>query len=328
MRFFENLKTDRKFLLIVIGFVLATFLVPYLTIPGLIVWWFYKKSRFSKKAKVIASFVVGGALLTLVGLGLIAYAKDQEPHLTINEPHGNISVKAQQTVIKGTYEPKDRKVWVNGKEVNVSNGTFEMVYDLKEGENKIEITAGNWKRARVNLIITRELTDEEIATRTTPNSTALKQPSSTPQPTKLSQTPEQKIEERIRTSLKQSTNTNKNKIIEIRINKAFDNDKEYGVFISINADDNLSEDFIKKGIWGDMTNIYIALYKEPIGIREATIVAHFPMTDKYGNSSDQMVMKTSLQVDEAKKVNWNSDKATLSLQVLPEVWTTQTNLLK
>lgn len=345
MTIIRRLKTDRKLLFVVIGLVIATFVVPYLTIPGLILWWFYKKSKFSRKFKTIATSVVGGLIAILMTFGFIAYAKDIEPHLTVSSPASVTSIKGQQITINGTYDPADRKIWVNGKEVSASNGSFETTYQLREGENKIEVTAGNWKRANVNLIVTRELTDEEIAARATPTPTpklsdmptqevtkapqAVKQATSTPQPTQTTKTPQQIIEDKIRASITDKTgNNNKPKFIEVRVNKAFDNDKEYVVFVSINGDDNFSEDWIKKSIWGDMTDIYIALYKKPIGVREATIVAYFPMKDKHGNTSDEVVIKTSLETTEAKKVNWNEDEATLSLRILPNVWDTQINLFK
>lgn len=335
MKIIEKLKTDKKFLLIVIGLVLATFLVPYLTIPVLILWWFYKKSKFSRKFKTIATGVVGGLIIVLMTLGFIAYAKDIEPHLTVSEPASTTSIKAQQITIKGTYDPVDRKVWISGKEIAASNGSFETVYQLKEGENKIDVTTGNWKRARVYLTVTRELTEAEKTARITQapsslptatlqptkDSVAPKQVTPTLKPTTSPKTPEQAIEDKIRASVAKRTNTNKDKIIEIRINKAFDNDKEYLVFVNMNADDNLSDDWIKKGIKGDMADIYIALYKQPIGVREATVFAYFPMIDKYGNTSDMMIMKTSLAATEAQKINWNQDESIISHQILPDIWT-------
>lgn len=342
MKIIERLKTDRKFLLKVVGLAIATLVVPYLTIPGLMIWWFYKTHKISKMVKVIVMGLFGASTILLLVFGIAIYAKDLEPHLTVSEPSGNTKVQAKQITLKGNYDPPDRVVWVNSKRVPSTNGSFEAVYDLQEGENKIDVTAGKWKRAHVYLTVIRELTAEEIAAKTTPTSqpttasvqeptkapTAVKQTTPTPQPTKLPQTPEQVIEAKIRASVKKRTNTDKDKIIEVRVNKAFDNDKEYVVFVSINADDNLSEDWIKKGIWGDMTDIYIALYKQPVGIRQAAIVANFPMKDKYGNTSDDAVMKTSLEANEAKKVNWNQDEATLSLQILPNVWDIQINLFK
>lgn len=330
-----KLKTDRRFLFLIIGLVIATFIVPYLTIPGLILWWFYKKSKFSKKVKLIVTSGVGGLLLLLVAWASVSYANDAEPHLTVSEPAANSTIQAPQTTIKGTYQPADRKVWVNGQEVSANNGSFETTYQLKEGENKLDVIAGNWKRAHVYLTVTRQLTDVEKAAKITQSPTSVptvtskptkdsveaKQATPTPKPITSPKTPEQTIEDRIRASVAKRTNTNKDKIIEIQVNKAFDNDKEYIVLVSINGDDNLSDDWIKRSIKGDMADIFIALYKQPVGVREATVFAYFPMTDKYGNTSDKMVMKTSLDATEAKKINWNQDQIMLSSQTLPDVWT-------
>lgn len=337
MKIIEKLKTDRKLLLKVVGLIIATLVVPYLTIPGLMIWWFYKTPRISKLVKILVSGLFGASTILLLIFGIAIYAKDLDPHLTVSEPSGNSKIQAKQITLKGNYDPPDRVVWVNNKRVPSNNGSFETVYDLQEGENKIDVTAGKWKRAHVYLTVTRELTDEEIAARATPTPTpksatvsvqeptktptAIKQSTPTPQPTKSSETPEQMIENKIRASVGKRTNTNKDKIIEVQVNKAFDNNKEYLVFVSINGDDNLSDNWIKKGIRGDMADIYIALYKQPVGIREAAVFAYFPMTDKYGNTSDKMVMKTSLDSTITKKINWNQDEVTLSSQILPDVWT-------
>ena len=163
MKIFEKLKSDKKLLLIVIALVIGVFTVPYLTIPALFLWWFYKKSKFSKKTKIVASSVVGGLFTILVAWVAIAYSRDIEPHLVLNEPKGNITVQAHEIALKGVYDPVDRKVWINGKQISTENGSFETIYQLKMGENKIEVSAGNWKRARVNIVVTRELTEDEKA---------------------------------------------------------------------------------------------------------------------------------------------------------------------
>lgn len=133
-------------------------------------------------------------------------------------------------------------------------------------------------------------------------------------------TPEEKIEAKVRASL------NSKKFKEVRVTKQVNGG--YGIFVSINGSDNLSNDLIKKGIWMDMASIYTAAYKEPMDVNEVAVVANMDMTDKYGKSSNQAVMKTSLAKDEAAKINWNSDSSSLALQILPGVWTTDMNLIK
>jgi len=153
--FISKLKSDRKFLLIVIGVVLGVFLFPYLTIPGIFFWWFYKTPKLSRKIKTIATAGVGGLFALLVTVSVIAYAKDPVAHLTVTEPNNQFTTESDQILIKGTYEPNDRKIWVNDKQVAASNGSFETLYPLIEGENKIEVEAGDWKRTEVILTVVR-----------------------------------------------------------------------------------------------------------------------------------------------------------------------------
>lgn len=122
-------------------------------------------------------------------IGGIAYSKDVQPSLTVSEPNTNTIVKSNQVVIKGTYEPKDRKVWVNGMQITATGGVFETTYELKEGENKIDISAGDLKRTHVNLVVNRELTDAEKAAKITPTLT----PTSTPTLESIKATVSQKV---------------------------------------------------------------------------------------------------------------------------------------
>ena len=161
MKLIERLKTDKKFLFIFIGLVIATLFIPYATLPALFLWWFYKKSKFSKKFKIISTSILG-ILLFWFGVWVYnSYSRDPEPHLNITEPALTSTVNIPQITIKGTYDPTDRKVWVNDKEIPASNGSFETVCQLKEGENKIEVSAGDWKRTTISLAVKRELSDEE-----------------------------------------------------------------------------------------------------------------------------------------------------------------------
>ncbi len=178
----DKLKTDRKFLLLSVGLIISTFIIPYIIIPGLILWWFYKKSKITKKTKIITTAVVGGLLVMLIIMGFMAYAKDVEPHLNVTEPAATSTVKVQQVVIKGTYEPSDRKVWVNGKEISASGGNLEYTYELKEGENKLDVSAGNWKRTHVYLTVIRELTEKEKSVRVKPTPTPTNTPTATQAP--------------------------------------------------------------------------------------------------------------------------------------------------
>ena len=134
-------------------------------------------------------------------------------------------------------------------------------------------------------------------------------------------TPEQKIEAKVRASVSDSK-----KIKDVQVIKQINSG--YGVLVNINASDNLSNDLIKKGVWSDMAAIYTALYKDPMEVSQASVVAYMDGADKYGKTSNQVVMKTSLAKEEAQKVNWSIQQASLALQILPNVWVTDVNRLK
>lgn len=168
----QKLKSDKKLPLLFLVFILLSIPFWYLTVPAIILWWFLKKSKFSKRAKTFTTATIVGLFAALVIWFGIAYAKDVEPHISIAEPASNTKVLGQKITIKGTYDPSDRKVWVNGKELPASNGSFEYTFDLKEGENKIDVSAGNFKRAHAYLTVVRELTEEEKAVKATPTPTS------------------------------------------------------------------------------------------------------------------------------------------------------------
>ena len=100
-------------------------------------------------------------------------------------------------------------------------------------------------------------------------------------------------------------------------------DGTWNVAVEYNADDNLTKNMIKEGMETTMSKIYEDLYRNNshnIGL--ATVSAFFPMTDKYGNTQDDIVYTSQLASDEAQKVNWSEDSAWLELKILPGVWDT------
>jgi hypothetical protein len=327
MKLIERLKTDKKFLIRTILFVLASFVIPYITIPILVFLWLSKKLKLSKAAKIIVSGVTLGLLILLLALTAKAYKNDIDPHLSIQEPTENTTTNSDKINIKGSYDPKDRKVWVNGININASNGEFTYTFPLKVGENKIKVEAGNWKRDSRELRVIRTQIINTPSITITPTVTSgntdlpkqikevVKEVENKPDSNKV-------IEDKVRASLKKQTNTNKVKIRELLVTPAYDNEKEYVVFVAINSDDNLNNNYIRDGLFIDNSEIYISLFKESLGVREANIVSYFPTVDKYGQESDSVVLKTNLTSVEASKVNWKQDGSTLKLGILPNVWKT------
>lgn len=95
-------RSDKKFALLVLSVIVGIFFVPYLTIPALILWWLYKRSKFSRRAKIIAT-----TLLIVWATTAIYSNKDIKPHLIPSEPNGNISERAQIEAEKKTEEEKE-----------------------------------------------------------------------------------------------------------------------------------------------------------------------------------------------------------------------------
>lgn len=77
------------------------------------------------------------------------------------------------------------------------------------------------------------------------------------------------------------------------------------VRVDFDASDNLRMDWIRGGIEFDMQDAYEALYTSGLDIRKATMSAHFPTVDKYGNDHDTVVYRTTLVRGDARKVNWD-----------------------
>jgi hypothetical protein len=135
------------------------------------------------------------------------------------------------------------------------------------------------------------------------------------------------IKAAVNNELKGKNNNNKNKLRAVDVVPQINGG--YGVFIDYNADDNLSQSFIKKGIYIEMTKLYKILYTQTgKDVEAASVSAWFPMQDRFGNTSDEIVYKTILDKGPASQVNWNADAATLELQIMPGVWDTTLNLFQ
>lgn len=257
MKIIERLKTDRRFLIKSVAFVVASLVIPYITIPTLILWWFFKTPRFSKLTKSVVSGVVIGLFVLL-----IIYASRLP-----NTPKTNSFKAEKQPEVAQTQKSTEQLQ----KEVN------ELQQTIKDKLKDVDITEA-----------------KSFA-----------------------------IEKMVRSSVGEKTNTNLEKIREVRVNTTYNNENEYTVFVAINGDELVTKESIRNSLFMDNSDIYLALYKDRQDIREVSIVSYVVTVDKYGNESDTVVLKTSLDSIEANKVNWNQDKAVLELGILPEVWTTQ-----
>lgn len=140
---------------------------------------------------------------------------------------------------------------------------------------------------------------------------------------KQSPAPELTPEDKIRNVIEKELNGNNNndKPWLRNIDLAMENNNAF-VIINYNASDNLTKGLIATGIKSKMSDLYFKLYKSGLPIGSVSVCAYMPLTDKYGNESDDIVYTTRLEKEEAAKINWSADDATLKMVVLPKVWNT------
>lgn len=147
-----------KALLIIIAIV-----VWYISIPVVLIWYIWKKTKWNKKYKCI------GTLLALVLLGLLLsiYSNlHRTPSLTITEPTSGFTIQASETTIKGMIDPKDATLNINGTVVMTENGTFSYTAKLAEEKNIFALNVSNSNgQSQRQIIINRTFTEEELAER-------------------------------------------------------------------------------------------------------------------------------------------------------------------
>lgn len=157
-----NWKRLSQVLGILILFILV-FKFWYIVIPGLIIWYLWKKKRFSKKTNTI----VTAALIIVFALteGLIAHA-NRAPILTISQPQNNSSVQSPTISVEGKVNPAKSRVTINDNQVATdANGNFTYQANLPdEGNNAINIVAENGGKQTWNEVaVSRIFTDAEKA---------------------------------------------------------------------------------------------------------------------------------------------------------------------
>lgn len=81
--------------------------------------------------------------------------------------------------------------------------------------------------------------------------------------------------------------------------------------------------FDRSRIEQTMANVYLELYKSGEPIQNVTIAIKESYRNSYGDSQEIIVYQTTLSKEEADKINWNADEASLQINIIPKVWTVQ-----
>ncbi|MCD4705944.1 hypothetical protein K8R61_02585 [bacterium] len=159
----ENKKEERKKIgiqvVIWILIVLISIWIWYLTIPLVVIWYIWKKTKIEKNKKWKGTAIV--ILLSIILWSLIGYF-GRTPIITITEPANNLKIQVKNIEIKGAVSPKDSLVKIGNLPIIVENGNFIFKANLQDEINKfVFIATNNNKSATINIIINRIFTEEE-----------------------------------------------------------------------------------------------------------------------------------------------------------------------
>lgn len=76
--------------------------------------------------------------------------------------------------------------------------------------------------------------------------------------------------------------------------------------ISLIGNDNLSTDFIKRGMWRDSAKLFAAVFDEYPDLDSVYIYWQFPLVDQKGNEKLGEVMRIGMYRETAESINWES----------------------
>lgn len=166
-------------------------------------------------------------------------------------------------------------------------------------------------------------TDTKTSTSTnnkesTPIETVKNDPTTAPQAPALSE--QDQVKALVTEQLKGQNNMKRDNLKKLEVTEQ--ESGGWNVTVDFNASDNLSTNLRKVGIEKQMSELYIALYKSGKDVRTTTVTAYFPLVDQYGKENDRAIYQSTLDKEEASKVNWDADQSSLKLSILPKVWTT------
>ena len=245
-------------------------------------------------------------------------SEDERAIVNLENIKNNDIVKLPQFEIKGSTLLESVTVKINGQDVEIKNNQFSYTIDLKEGKNKVNVIATNTKSSIVKketIVINRELTEAEKTIMEEERKARVEK-------ARIAREEAEEYDKNNGTQTKSQIESIVKKINSTAGTETTKTGDRYEVSIAIAASDNaFGNKYIKTSIQGDMTELYKALFNSGLPISIVRIVAIFPMMDKYGNESNDIIYATELSITEAKKVNWDGDSAVLALQIMPKVWT-------
>jgi len=132
-----------------------------ITIPIIVVLLIWKKTKLNRERKYIGTALA----IVLFGIltGLHSYI-NRAPSIVIIEPNNDFVIQVAETIVKGTIDPKNAALNINGTFIQTENGSFNYIAKLKGEKNIFSlIVSNNNGQSEQNLTINRIFTEEELA---------------------------------------------------------------------------------------------------------------------------------------------------------------------
>ncbi|MFC1612726.1 cell envelope integrity protein TolA [Patescibacteria group bacterium] len=146
-----------------IAFIIATIFFWYFTLPLLLIWLVWKKTKLNRQKKLISIGVI--IVFFVVVVGIKNYIT-RAPKITIIEPENNFSIQAESITIKGKVSPKKSQIIFNGITIATIDGDFEYLLELFNEQNNFVFSAKNGeKESKATITVNRIFTEEELVER-------------------------------------------------------------------------------------------------------------------------------------------------------------------
>lgn len=157
----------------IIGYVVLAFFalifwyITLLVLPFVVLWYVWKKSKYSRNTKI----AISGALGLLVLLFIVAAIQgskqaeiDKTIAIQITEPTDNTTTTEKSIVVKGSVNLDGAKVSVNDTVITLDGKEFASSVNLSQNANELIFKAEKGRYSTsTTLTINRELTDDEKA---------------------------------------------------------------------------------------------------------------------------------------------------------------------
>lgn len=108
--------------------------------------------------------------------------------------------------------------------------------------------------------------------------------------------------------------------ISVVVNDYFDDPEQKIILVRWDIGDNLTEGMIRLSAKSDVADILRTIGESGINCREVTVFGSFPLVDKFGHSSKDVVVKASYKGATIKRINWDQVLIDNMYEIADEKW--------